>query len=207
MNYIYELTKGTYKIETEPINDKCVKLIGKASTKEGAEKFLQYYSISQAYWKEKENDFYPTYHREFMGDFWYNKKNYELEVLIPVPYKTAKEAVKCPCSLRFEKVGDHIALVVWSDWKQGLDENDKWYEHVDGIPIDIIYWEDWSKYKMAVIRPEIKDGFGKYFYEDYIPCVQTWDELFDVNSLSNDWCLTVEDLAYGIINYVDVDKE
>lgn len=148
----------------------------------------------------------------FLGDFYRNRLidgklyddhnfyNFQIEVTIPIDYDTEEEATHCPCSLRFELDDDgHAVLRIYSDWKQGIDKNGEWFEHVDGNIIDTIKWEEHWKYKISkskVISKNMKlvcDGLT-----DYVPDATPWDELFDIENQPKGWVNTVEPLAYGI---------
>lgn len=126
--------------------------------------------------------------------------NFQIEVLIPIIYNTEDEAKHCNCSLRFERDAEgHVVLRIYSDWKQGVDENGKWFEHVDGNIIDTVKWEEHWKYKISrskVISKNMKpvvDGLT-----DYVPDATPWDELFDIQNQPVKWTNTVESLAYSI---------
>ncbi len=153
------------------------------------------------------------YRHLFHGDFYRNRLvdgklcddhnfyNFQIEVIIPIDYDTEEEAKHCPSSLRFELDDNgHAVLRVYSDWKQGVDKNGKWFEHVDGNIIDTIKWEEHWKYKISrskVISKNMKpvcDGFT-----DYVPDATPWDELFDIEKQPIGWVNTVEPLSYGII--------
>jgi hypothetical protein len=142
----------------------------------------------------------------FLGDFYRNRLidgklyddhnfyNFQIEVIIPIDYDTEEEATHCPCSLRFELDDDgHAVLRIYSDWKQGIDKNGEWFEHVDGNIIDTIKWEEHWKYKISkskVISKNMKlvcDGLT-----DYVPDATPWDELFDIENQPKGWVNTVE---------------
>lgn len=157
------------------------------------------------------------YRHVFCGDF-YRKKlvngrlyddhdyyNFQIEIEIPVDYDTKEEAIACPCSLRFEVEDGHVVLRIYSDWKQGLDKNNKWFEHVDGHVIDTIRWNEYWRYKISRSKVFSKDMGG--FVDaclDYIPDATPWDELFDIENQPDGWVNTVESLAY-CINIVEVE--
>lgn len=153
-------------------------------------------SIESKKKKKKEQ----TYIYQFCGDFWANSKNYQIEVAMPTKYKTVKEAKGDKSSLRFEKRDNHIVLVVYSSWEQGF-VNGKWHESVAGEVLDIIKWEHWYKYKISVAKDNV---FQKVIIDgmsDFVPDATPWDELFSVESLDDNWCCTVESLAYFICSY------
>lgn len=150
------------------------------------------------------------YRHLFLGDFYKTKivngklyddhdfYNFQIEVPIPINYSTEEEAVRCPCSLRFEIENGHVVLRIYSGWKQGLDENGKWFERVEGNVVDTIKWEEYWKYKMSRSKV-VSKNMGLFRDDaDYLPDATPWDELFDVKSLPRGWRNTVEGLAYGI---------
>ncbi len=157
------------------------------------------------------------YRYNFSGDF-YRKKlvdgklyddtdyyNFQIECLIPIDYDTKEEAMGCPASLRFEVEDGHVVLRVYSNWKQGLDENNKWYEHIDGSVIDTIHWEEYWKYKVSRSKKVAKDmGLFVDACADFIPDATLWDELFDIENQPEGWVNTVESLAYSI-HVIEVD--
>lgn len=123
---------------------------------------------------------------------------YLIDVDIPINYETEEDAEACSASLRFQKIGGHIYLVIWSDWKQGYDKNGKWKEHVAGEVVDIISWNERWKYRVLKIKEDRKnDAFTSS--EDYLPDATPWDELFENDSLPEGWVSTVESLAYAVI--------
>lgn len=133
------------------------------------------------------------------GDFWVGNRNYQIEVPIPVKYDTAEKAKTDNSSLRFEKRDGRIVLVIYSDWKQGMNDG-KWYEYVAGNVLDVIYWEEWYKYKISIAKEEGNDNL----YDPnscYVPSATNWDELFDVENLEDNWSFTVESLAYAVFAY------
>lgn len=153
------------------------------------------------------------YRYVFSGDF-YRKKlidgklsddhdyyNFQIDVQIPIDYKTREEAAGCSCSLRFEVEDGHVVLRIYSNWQQGLDKNGKWYEHVNGNIIDTIRWEEYWKYKISRSKVVAKDmGCFIDACKDYLPNATPWDELFDIKNQPEGWTSTVEPLAY----YIDI---
>ena len=133
-----------------------------------------------------------------MHDDW-DYYQFQIDVTIPINFDTKEEAVNCPCSLRFEVEDDHVVLKIYSDWKQGFDENGKWYEHVDGNEIETIKWEEHWKYKISRCKVLAKDmGCCLDCNEDFLPDATPWDELFDIKNQPKGWKCTVESLGYDI---------
>lgn len=141
-----------------------------------------------------------TYIHVFIGDFWANKINYEIEINMPTKHASPKEAKQDGSSARFEKRNGEVVLVIYSSWEQGFNSEGKWYEHIKGTVLDIIRWEESWKYKMMVENPKQIKGNGI----DYIPCATRWNELFKIESLPDQWCNTVESLAYKVIACIDI---
>lgn len=152
------------------------------------------------------------YRHSFFGDFFRKKLvdgklhddwdyyQFQIDVTIPIDFDTKEEAINYPCSLRFEIEDGHVVLKIYSDWKQGLDENGNWFEHVDGRVIETIKWEEHWKYKISRCKVLAKDmGCCLDTYEDFLPDATPWDELFDIKNQPNGWKCTVESLAYGIV--------
>lgn len=151
------------------------------------------------------------YRHLFCGDF-YRKKfkngkfyddqdyyNFQIEVSIPINYDKREEAINCPCSLKFEKENGHAVLRIYSNWKQGIDKNGKWFEHVDGEIIETIRWEEYWKYKTSRSKVLAKDMGGFVdSCKDYLPDATPWDELFKIDEQPDNWTNTVESLAYSI---------
>ncbi|WP_321994617.1 hypothetical protein [Clostridium butyricum] len=140
-----------------------------------------------------------SYIYEFFGDFWVNNRNYQIEVGMPTKYKTIEEAKGDNSSLRFEKHDEHIVLVIYSNWKQGMISG-KWHENVAGEVLDIIKWEDWYRYKISMAKEQGIEGVGDSD-SGYVPSATNWDELFDVKNKEDTWGCTVESLAYSICKY------
>jgi hypothetical protein len=136
---------------------------------------------------------------EFFGDFWVGDYNYQIEVPMPLRYHTVKEAEGNKCSLQFCKQDGHIVLAIYSDWDQGMKDG-KWYEHVAGEVLDVIHWEDWSRFKISKCKTsgsqDVSDPIS-----NYIPDATNWDTLFDVENRPDNWTCTVEGLAYSINRY------
>ncbi len=151
-----------------------------------------------------------TFIYEFGGDFWAPNElgedgkwhdagnNYIIEVPLPIQYASIEEAKASNVSLQFRKYKGHIALIIWSGWKQGNDKDGKWFERVDAEILDIIYWEDWTKYKLAKEKPECQEKLCSDISTDYIPDATSWDGLFHVENLPDNWFCTVEGLYYCI---------
>lgn len=136
---------------------------------------------------------------KFFGDFWAKNRNYQIEVPMPTKYKTITEAKADNSSLRFEKHDEHIVLVVYSNWEQGMIQG-KWHEHVAGEVLDIIKWEDWYRYKISMAKEKGIEDIGDSD-SSYVPSAINWDELFDIKNLKDNWSCTVESIAYSIFSY------
>lgn len=160
----------------------------------------------------KEN--FCTYTYIFGGDFWapmnlgkdgkYHDSgdNYIIEVSMPTKYKSKKAAKEDRSFIQFRNLEGHIVLIIWSGWEQGKDNTGKWYEHNSGEVLDIIHWQDWTRYKIAKQKTEAKDKCCNTD-TDYIPDATPWDELFGVENLPADWCCNVESLYYSIISNIN----
>ncbi len=147
--------------------------------------------------------FYGDFYRKIMRDGKLyddlDYYNFQIEVPIPIDYNTKDEAIHCPCSLRFETENGHVVLKIYSNWHQGLDEKGTWNEHVEGVVIETIKWEEHWKYKISKSRVIAKD-MGAFIdaSADYIPDATPWDELFDIKNQPDGWKNTVESQAYSI---------
>lgn len=136
----------------------------------------------------------------FRGDFSVKTRDYFIEIPMPTKHKTIESAKNDKSSARFEKRNGHVVIVIYSNWEQGI-KNGKWYEHVSGSELEIIHWENWYRYQIAQDNGKEQVGLIDPC-TDYLPFSQNWDELFDVNNLSDDWSCTIENLAYSILTYV-----
>lgn len=143
-----------------------------------------------------------TYIHVFVGDFWVQERNFQIEINMPTRHRIIACAKNDSSSAQFEKHNGNVVLVIYSDWEQGM-LNGKWHEGVKGKVLDIIQWEEWYKYQMSQAKGKGIAGMGNDGVSGYIPCATNWNELFDVNSLSDDWGNSVESLAYRVIAYID----
>lgn len=132
------------------------------------------------------------YHRIFFGSFELNSdgkwKRYEIEVTMPWGYHSPEEAYLCPFTLQFEKQDNHVVLVVYSN-KQKNDV------------VEVIRFDNWGRYRMGVKKDTIVYGREVEFYDDFVPCLKTWDEIFDVKNLPDDWVHGVADEGTEIVSY------
>lgn len=96
--------------------------------------------------------------------------------------------------------------VLYSNWQQGFDKSEKWFEHVDGSIVDTIKWEEWWRYKTSKSKV-ISNEMGDYVNAttDYLPDATPWDELFDIKNQPEGWQNTVESQAY-FIDILDIEE-
>lgn len=138
-------------------------------------------------------DIYPCEIKELKNS---SNAAYDIEVPIPIDFKTREEAINCSANLRFQKLEGHIVLCIYSSFKQGFNGEGKWVEQVQGEIVDIIEWHQWWKYKMIKSTCAFYESSDPL--EDYEPCIEKWDDIFQVNLLPEDWSRNVQSLSFSI---------
>lgn len=138
-------------------------------------------------------DIYPCEIKQLKNP---SKADYNIDVQIPIDYETREDAINCTAYLRFQKYEGHIVLCIYSSFKQGFNGDGKWVEQIQGEIIDIVEWRQWWKYKM--IKSTCAFYESQDPLEDYEPCIEKWDDIFQVNLLPEDWGRNVQSLAYSI---------
>lgn len=158
------------------------------------------------------------YRYVFCGDFYrkkiINKKlqddhdyyNFNIEVSIPINYNNKKDAIKCPCSLRFEKNKEgHVVLNIYRRYTEIKEYSHSWLQGMNTLYsekeeiIETIKWEEYWKYKISRSKKISKDMNTLIkSKEDYVPDATPWDELFDIKNQPKDWSNKIESLSYRI---------
>ena len=132
------------------------------------------------------------FYRVFLGSFELptdneRYKKYEIEVTMPKGYHSPKAAYHCPYILCFEKQDNHVVLVIYSD------------EQKKDI-VEVIRYENWGRYRLGAEKDTIDYDKATDFYDNFVPCKMTWNEIFDVENLPNDWWHVVADEGVEIVS-------